>query len=85
MEGLCERTHHYAVARVALGKPFQHIMLDSKNSKAIKQRGNASDSVNLEGDFSNYFSLYFSKNDHINALNVITSDVMQTLIDTNTS
>lgn len=59
--------------------------MDSKYSRALKKRGEAVDVARLEGDFNKYFSLYFRKDDQINALSIITPDIMKTLIDFNTN
>jgi len=83
--GKNRQVHYYTIARVRLQRPFPHIILDSKKSRALQSRGHATDSVKLEGEFNDNFSLYFDKNDQVNALSVITPDVMQTLIASNTA
>jgi hypothetical protein len=81
--GKSRRTHYYTIVRTELAKPFPHLILDSKKSWAIKERGTATAHTKLEGNFNEYFSLYFAKGKQIDALSIITPDVMQTLIDSN--
>ncbi len=81
--GKSSETHYYTVARVLLGRPFPHLILDSKLSYSIQDHGNAKERARLEGNFDKYFSLYYNKDEHIDALSIITPDVMQTLIHSN--
>lgn len=76
-------THYYTVARVELARTFPHLILDSKSTWAIREHGNATQRIGLEGDFDKHFSLYCLPNEQIEALSIITPDVMQTLIDAN--
>lgn len=81
--GKNSHTYYYTVARVALAKPFPHLILDNKKTWAIHNRGNASQKISLEGDFDKYFSFYSQPNEHINALSIVTPDIMQTLLTKN--
>ncbi len=81
--GKSRQIHYYTIARVTLAKPFPHLLLDSRDTWLLHQQGDAVDSVKLEGDFSKHFNLYFRKDDHVNALSVITPDIMQTLMEFN--
>lgn len=83
--GRSRQVHFYTIARVVLERQFPHIILDSKSSWALRDRGSATANVKLEGDFNKYFSLYFDKGEHIDALSIVTPDVMQTLIKSNQS
>ncbi len=76
-------THFYTIAEVELARPFPHLILDSKVTRTLQQRGDALQFIKLEGDFDKYFSLYCRANEQIDALSIITPDVMQTLIDAN--
>ena len=78
--GSKRRTHHYTVAHIGLSRVFPHLILDSKRTWALTNRGNATKRIRLEGNFDKYFSLYCEENEHIDALSIITPDVMQTLI-----
>ncbi len=83
--GRYKETHYYTIVKVKLLRHFPHIILDSKKSRALENRGDAVHMARLEGNFNKYFSLYFRKDDQINALSIITPDVMRTLIDFNTN
>jgi len=83
--GKNSQTHYYTVARVLLSKNFPHLILDSKKSWAIREHGSAKQRVKLEGDFDQCFSLYHVPNEQISALSIITPDIMQTLIDSNSA
>lgn len=79
--GKSSQTYFYTIARVTLARQFPHIILDSKQTWSLRDKTDAKDSMKLEGDFSQYFNLFYRKDDQINALSVITPDVMQTLIE----
>lgn len=81
--GKSRQNHYYTIARVMLPKVFPHLILDSKKSYAIQDKGKADVPVKLEGDFNDYFTLSHEKGGHIDALSIIAPDVMQTLIDNN--
>lgn len=81
--GKSEKDHYCTIAHVSLEKPFPHLILDSKSNKTLLERGDATQRVKLEGDFDSYFTLFIQKGRQIDALSVITPDVMQTLIDMN--
>ncbi|HVX57716.1 MAG TPA: hypothetical protein VHA37_08355 [Candidatus Saccharimonadales bacterium] len=74
-------SHYYTVASVRLQQDLPHIMLRNKTSK-VKDRTemtNATD-LQLEGDFNKYFKLQIEKGQQVDALQVLTPDVMQTLL-----
>ncbi len=87
--GRSQQEHNYTIARVELSKAFPHMILDSKQSAAIygyniSFRANIpQEKIKLEGNFNKYFSLYCEKGENIDALSIITPDVMQTLINSN--
>lgn len=83
-EGKYQTTHYFTVASVALPKNLPHIILNSKKDKAdIQTRFPDYEKLKLEGDFNNYFNLLISKGQEIDALAILTPDVMQTLISAN--
>ncbi len=79
--GKNSQTLFYTVARVALARQFPHIVLDSKATFSLRDKTDAKDTASLEGDFNQYFNLFYRKDDQINALSIITPDVMKTLIE----
>ena len=81
--GKSRKTHYYTVAHVELARVFPHIIVDSKRTGALINRGMARRRVKLEGNFDQHFSLYCKEDEHILALSVITPDIMQTLIHKN--
>lgn len=83
--GKSQQVYHYTIARVSLPSQFPHIILDSKKSWTIQERGTAKQHISLEGDFDKYFSLYCAENEQIEALSIITPDVMRVLIASNQS
>lgn len=81
--GRSTRTYFCTVARAELPKEFPHFILDSKRTKVVRDFSDTTARVELEGHFHKYFSLRYPPNTQIDALSVITPDVMQTLIDSN--
>lgn len=82
--GKNSRDYHYTVVRVPLAATFPHVLLDGqKNSTRVEGLKHTMQRVSLEGDFDKHFRLYIQKGEHVDALSVITPDVMQTLIDNN--
>ncbi|MCA9332496.1 hypothetical protein KDA00_01340 [Candidatus Saccharibacteria bacterium] len=79
--GKSRTVHYYTIARVDLVKPFPHLILDSKHCYALSRRGDADQSVKLEGEFPKHFGLYYKKGEHIDALSVITPDVMSDVLE----
>ncbi|GEM_PF-2596120 len=81
--GRSTRNHFYTIVRLELPKKFPHLVLDSKRSFAIHGVDSSLAPVSLEGNFDSYFRLYHTKSEHIDALSIITPDIMQTLINSN--
>lgn len=78
-------SNYFTIARVHLTKQFPHIILDSKkNGSGIRNIPSGYENLKLEGNFNNYFSLYEAKGEEVNVLSIITPDVMQVLIDSET-
>jgi hypothetical protein len=72
---------YYTVARVPLPKTLPHMLLLSKKAHAQLERDLANkQDIHLEGDFNDYFSLQIEQGQQVDALTVITPDVMQTLV-----
>lgn len=74
------KSRDYVVARIATTNKLPSMILDSKKTEAVEEFSIPVNFVSLEGDFDEYFSLYCRKDDQINALSIITPDVMQALI-----
>lgn len=68
------------VARVILPRQFPHIILDGKYVHVSLSRGNATTRVKLHRNFEKKYSMYYNENEHIDALSVITPDVMEALV-----
>jgi hypothetical protein len=74
------RTYTYAIALMEQKRVFPHMFLDGKQNGASyayqkKQR------LQLEGDFNDYFNLYVPNGEERDALEILTPDVMQVLVD----
>lgn len=83
-EGRSQTTHYFTIAVTRLPKPMPHMLLSSKKDNAdIKNDVMNAENLKLEGDFDNYFKLQVEKGQEIDALTIITPDVMQTLISYN--
>lgn len=84
--GKYEQTHNFTIARVELSEELPHMILNSKSAHAdIQETIKDDQKISLEGDFNKYFSLLIEQGQQINALEIITPDVMQTLISFNTN
>jgi hypothetical protein len=69
-----------------LPKNLPHLLLLSKKAKADLHRDlQNSQQLKLEGDFDNYFKLQIEQGQQVDALVVITPDVMQTLVQYDTA
>ncbi len=86
--GKSRQVYTYTVAQVRLPKSLPHIFLKAKKDNRelpiqTMQRQPSfmkHETLQLEGDFNDYFTLQIEKGQEIDALTVITPDVMQTLI-----
>ncbi|HEY5442736.1 MAG TPA: hypothetical protein VIJ68_04315 [Candidatus Saccharimonadales bacterium] len=84
--GKSSDTHYFTVARVRLPKVLPHLLLSSKKSRAYIQKDLLdSQTLELEGDFNDYFKLQIEKGQQVDALTVLTPDVMQVLVNYNKS
>jgi hypothetical protein len=59
------------------------LLLSKKTKIDVARDLEDGERLNLEGDFNDYFSLQIEKGQEIDALSVITPDVMQKLVDYN--
>jgi hypothetical protein len=74
---------YYMVIGIKLPRIMPHIILESMQSGIGIQPRDTIESAELEGSFTEYFKLYHHKNDQINALSIITPDIMQVLVEKN--
>lgn len=80
-QGRSQRTHNFTIACTSLPRTMPHMLLLSKKSRADVQRDLLdAETLKLEGDFEDYFSLQIEKGQEIDALEIITPDVMQALV-----
>jgi len=84
--GRHQQDHSYTIGTVSLPRAFPHILLRSKKVTVMHERDfvNAEE-LRLEGDFEDYFSLQVEKGQEVAALEVLTPDIMQKLLDSNTA
>jgi hypothetical protein len=73
--------HNYGVATISLSKEYPHLYLDSKANGRERVLYDASQKVQLEGNFNQYFDLYVPDGSQAGALTVFSPDVMARLID----
>jgi len=84
--GKNSRTISATIVRFTLDKSLPYILLDSqKNRTGAARIPSNAQHQSLEGDFDKYFRLYIQDGAAIEALSFITPDVMQTLIQSNSS
>jgi hypothetical protein len=86
-QGKYQVTHYFTIATVPLNASVSlpHIILNSKKEKAdIQQKFPDYEKLKLEGDFNDYFTLIVEKGAEVDVLTVLTPDVMQTLINSDT-
>jgi hypothetical protein len=87
-KGKLKITRHFTVGITDLPvKSIPHIVLLTKKGieAGLKNDISNGETLRLEGDFNKYFKLQIEKGQQIDALAVITPDVMETLIDYNQS
>lgn len=82
--GRLRHVHRYTIGALTLPVALPHMLLLSKKAKVdvVRDLQNG-ENLKLEGDFDDYFSLQIEKGQEVDALSVITPDVMQKLIDYN--
>lgn len=81
-EGKSQQTYYFSVARVLLPVALPYIMLRAKKGVSSEVRQDVADheTLQLEGDFDDYFSLQIEKGQEVSVLEILTPDVMQTLV-----
>ncbi len=70
--------HHYTIARISLEKSFPSIVLDSNKTLSLQHK--TKQRISLEGNFDKYFSMYIDLDKQVDALSIITPDIMLMLI-----
>jgi hypothetical protein len=80
--GRSQHTYAFTIARVRMTAAMPHILLRAKGNiwSSIRPEFEDHEALSLEGDFNDYFSLQIEKGQEINVLEILTPDVMQTLI-----
>jgi hypothetical protein len=75
-------TVHYSVVRVELPRELPNLLFDSPrtHSRQFKYLFDKSQVHSLEGNFDKYFTTYFPKYYSIDALSIITPEVMEVMI-----
>lgn len=72
---------HFTIARVILPESLPHILLRAKKNKSeLGKDFDELEALQLEGDFNDYFTLQVEKGQEVNVLEVLTPDIMQTLV-----
>jgi hypothetical protein len=85
--GKNRHTHYWSYARIKLARRLPNMVLDARKNNLFGSISNLPDSfsrnqtLSLEGDFNNYFTLYAPKEYERDALYVFTPDVMAAVID----
>jgi hypothetical protein len=78
-EGKSRQVHSYTIGVFAQDKSYPHLFLDGQqNGKWGAYSG--SQRLSLEGDFDKFFNLYVPSGKSVDALSILTPDVMQTLV-----
>jgi hypothetical protein len=85
--GKNRHTHYWSYVRIKLARRLPNMVLDARKNNLFGNFTNLPDSfsrnqtLSLEGDFNNYFTLYAPKEYERDALYVFTPDVMAAVID----
>lgn len=85
--GKNQTTYRWSYIRIKLTRRLPNMVLDAKKNNLFRKFSNLPDSFKktqtlaLEGDFNNYFTLYAPKEYERDALYVFTPDVMAAVID----
>ncbi len=85
--GKNQTTYRWSYIRIKLTRRLPNMVLDAKKNNLFGRLSNLPDSFNkkqtlaLEGDFNNYFTLYAPKEYERDALYIFTPDVMAAMID----
>ncbi len=77
----CYSNLSYLIICIELAVDFPHIILNGiRNNSGAEFLFENSKRVSLEGDFDKYFRLYIDKQEAIDALSIITPDIMSQMI-----
>lgn len=85
--GKSRQVHNWTFIRIKLERTLPHMVLDAKSNNFLKKFTNLpiwfdrSQTLSLEGDFNNYFTLYAPKQYERDALYIFTPDVMSAIVD----
>ena len=80
--GRSEVSYDQTIISADLSACFPYILLNSKkNQGGSRQTLKAAEKLSLEGNFDDYFDFYTQNANRIDALSLITPDIMQTVID----
>jgi hypothetical protein len=78
-------TNAYTVLRSTFNVPLPNMFLETNDRTygeiAFTNYGNATETVQLEGDFNKYFTLKVRKGSEANAFEIFTPDIMAELLD----
>jgi hypothetical protein len=75
-----ERPKPYTICAVEVTQNFDPILALTRRSLALFGRSDL-EKLALEGDFDNYFSILIPKGSEVDALSVLTPDVMEIMVD----
>ncbi len=80
--GKSQQTFVFTLARVTLPTTLPHVLLLAKGNLwgSLRQEFVNHETLSLEGDFNDYFTLQIEKGQEVNVLEILTPDVMQTLV-----
>lgn len=78
--GQFSRAYQFTIAQVRQPRVFPHLFLEGKKVGGLYPFDD-SQKLNLEGDFEDYFNLYVPGGEQVDALTILTPDVMQVLVD----
>lgn len=80
--GKYKQTIYLDFVRIKLPREVPHIYLNGlKNNLNASVSGYKTQKLNLEGDFNKYFNVFVPPNYHVDALQLLTPDVMRALIE----
>lgn len=82
--GKNSHTYTYTILQIVLPKPLPSFIVDSLRVAGAKNIPNGYQKVSLEGNFDKTFQLYIPAGASADVLSVVSPDVMQTLITSNT-
>lgn len=80
--GKSQQTYVFTIARVMMPAAMPHIFLRAKGNvwSTVRPEFEDHETLSLEGDFNDYFSLQIEEGQEVNVLEILTPDVMQSLV-----